>query len=113
MAYAPQPPYVQPARTSTLALVSLIAGIVGLFAVPIFGSIVAVVTGHMAKKEIREGGGMVSGDGLATAGLVLGYIGVGIAVLGICAVVLWFLFLAGLFGLTLTQTGLAAILPFA
>jgi len=104
MAYDPPPAYIQPARTSTLAIVSLIAGIVGLFVLPMIGSIVAVVTGHMAKREIRDSGGQVSGDGLATAGLILGYIGVGLTVLGICALVIWLIFLAGFLGIALQQS---------
>jgi hypothetical protein len=72
MAYnAPPPVYVQSARTSTMAIVSLVAGIAGLSVLPVIASIVAVVTGHMAKGEIRDSSGMVTGDGLATAGLIL------------------------------------------
>ncbi len=79
-----QPPSSTPAPNSTMAIVSLIAGITGFSLVPVIGSIVAVITGHMAKKEIRESGGMIGGDGLATVGLVLGYAGLTIGVLGIC-----------------------------
>jgi hypothetical protein len=100
---APPPVYVQSGKTSTLALVSLIAGIAGLTVLPVIGSIVAVITGHMAKGEIRNGGGMVSGDGLATAGLILGYIGLGLTILGICAVIGWFIFTLGLFGIFAVQ----------
>jgi hypothetical protein len=67
-----------------MAIISLIAGITGFSVFPLIGSIVAVVTGHMAKKEIRESNGMIGGDGLATFGLVLGYAGLAIGVIGIC-----------------------------
>ena len=103
------PVYVQPARNSTMAIVSLIAGIAGLFVVPVVGSIVAVITGHMAKREIRESGGQLSGDGLATAGLILGYIGVGFAMLGICIAVIWLIFALGFLGIMLTES--SAIVP--
>ena len=79
-----QPPSTTPAPNSTMAIVSLIAGITGFSVVPVIGSIVAVVTGHMAKKEIRESGGTIGGEGLATFGLVLGYAGLAIGVIGIC-----------------------------
>ena len=81
----PNPP------TSSMALISLIAGILGLTFIPIIGSIVAVITGPMARKEIRESAGGLSGDGLATAGIILGWIGVGLTILGICGVGLAFL----------------------
>lgn len=68
---------------STLAIVSLVTGIIGWTIVPFIGSIVAVITGHLAKKEIREGGGMVTGDGMALAGLILGYTMIGLTVLGL------------------------------
>lgn len=79
--YGPQPQPIiwqqQQPRTSGTATASLIFGIVGLcggfllLAVP---NITAVVLGHMAAKEIRESNGRIGGQGLATAGLVLGYI---------------------------------------
>ena len=75
---APLPP-AQP--TSTLAIVSLISGIVSWFLIPFVAAVVAIITGHMAKNEIKKSNGMISGNGMATAGLVLGYIQIG---LGVC-----------------------------
>jgi hypothetical protein len=60
--------------TSTLALVSLVAGILTWFAVPVLGAIAAVITGHMARREIRDSQGHVGGDALAVVGLILGYL---------------------------------------
>ncbi len=71
-------------QNSSMAIVSLIAGILGITLFPFIGSIIALITGYMARKEIRESGGALAGDGLATGGLVLGWIGVGLGVLGIC-----------------------------
>jgi hypothetical protein len=42
------------------------------------GSIAAVVLGHMAKRQIAASDGRQTGDGLATAGLVIGYLGVAV-----------------------------------
>jgi len=67
-----------------MALISLIAGILGLSFIPIVGSIVAVITGPMAKKEILASGGALGGEGLATAGIILGWIGIVLTVLGLC-----------------------------
>ena len=80
------PPYqAAPLQNSNMALISLIAGIAGLTIFPILGSIVAVITGHMAKSEIGRGGAL-GGSGAATWGLVLGYIGLAGGVLGLCLV---------------------------
>ena len=78
-AYAPAAP------NNTMALVSLIAGIGGLTLLPFIASIVAVITGHIAKKQIAETG--ENGSGLATGGLVTGYIGIGFGVLGLIAII--------------------------
>lgn len=84
----------QPYRqTSSLAVVSLIMGIVGWTVFPFLGSLIAIVTGHMARAEIRRQPQAVEGDGLAVAGLVLGWL----AVIGSILVVVGFvLFFGGL-----------------
>lgn len=80
------PPPYQPNATqnSTTAIISLVAGILGLTIFPLIGSIIAVILGHMAKGEIARSGGTLGGGGAATFGLVLGYIGLGLGILGIC-----------------------------
>lgn len=86
-------------QTHTLAIASLIFGILGLVGIcPGLGSIVAVVTGSMAQREIQADPTRYTGDGLAKAGLILGWVGVALTVLGICAVVAYFLFVAALIG---------------
>ena len=67
------------APTNSLAIVSLVCGAVGLTVVPVVGSIVAVVTGHMARGQIRQTG--EGGAGMALAGLILGYAGLAFAAL--------------------------------
>jgi acyl carrier protein len=83
--YGPMPP-----PTSSLAITSLVAGLVGWFLVPIIGALVAVVTGHMARAEIRTRRGELSGDGLAVTGLILGYIQLVLAALVLLAVLAFF-----------------------
>ena len=75
----PGAPVAFAAQTNTLAIVSLISGIVSWFAVPVVGGVVAVVTGHMAKGQIRRTG--EQGDTFATVGLVLGYLHLAVVVL--------------------------------
>ena len=73
--YAPQPygyGYPPPQRTNGMAIASMVLGILWIYWV---GSILALVFGYVAKKQIRERGD--SGGGMATAGIVLGWIGVG------------------------------------
>jgi hypothetical protein len=67
--YYPDPP--RPANS--LAVVSLILGIASYSMLPLLGAIGAVITGHMAKQELKADPARYSGDGLATAGLILGY----------------------------------------
>jgi hypothetical protein len=77
-------PYAQlpTTRTSTAAIISLITGILGFVQIlPVIGPIAAIISGHMAKSEIKKSGGMVTGNGMATAGLILGYL---MLVTGIC-----------------------------
>jgi hypothetical protein len=52
----------------------MITGIVGLLCCGI-ASIVAIVLGVQARKEIRASGGAQTGDGQALAGFVLGIVG--------------------------------------
>ena len=74
-------------QNSTLAIVSLVLGILSWLILPFLGSIGAVITGHLAKTEIRESAGQLTGNGLATAGLVLGYIQLAIVVCMTCVIV--------------------------
>ncbi|MCS6907026.1 MAG: DUF4190 domain-containing protein [Anaerolineales bacterium] len=96
------PPSYSP-PTSSMAVVSLVAGILGLSLFPFIGSIVAVITGNMAKGEIRNSRGALGGEGLAKAGVILGWIGIGLGVLGICGAIIAFLI-----PLLLVALGLAA-----
>ena len=81
---APAPPVAQ--STNTLAIVSLATGIASWFLLPVVGAVIAVVTGHMAKREIRRTG--EQGSGLATIGLILGYVHLAVAVLLIALLIL-------------------------
>ncbi|SFP66123.1 protein of unknown function [Geodermatophilus dictyosporus] len=62
-----------PRRTNGLAVASMVLGIVWVYWI---GSILALVLGYVARSQIRERG--ESGDGMAIAGIVLGWVGVGI-----------------------------------
>ena len=83
--------------TSTLATVSLVAGILGFTLLPGIGGIVALVTGYAARNETRAVPPRASGDGLATAGIVMGWIQIALTVVGICCAIAYFGFFAALF----------------
>ncbi|MFN3964583.1 DUF4190 domain-containing protein [Silanimonas lenta] len=86
-------------RTSTLAIVSLVAGILGWTLAPWLGSLVAIITGHMARSEIRRDPQGVEGDGFAVAGLVLGWAMLVVSLLVLLAILLFFGGLAALVAL--------------
>ena len=80
-------------QTNNLAIVSLVSGILGWTLLPWIGSLVAIVTGHMARAEIRRNADTQEGDGMAIAGLIMGW---GMVALSVLAVVAIFLFFGGL-----------------
>jgi hypothetical protein len=83
------------ARTSGKAIGSLIAPIAG-FAVGIFclcipapiGGIVGIILGRSARSDIKRSGGTETGEGLATAGEIIGWVVTVLGVLGIAAFVI-------------------------
>lgn len=66
---------------------SLVAGLAQFAVCPVVGTIVAIVTGHVARGQMRRTG--EGGAGMATAGLVLGYIGVALTVFAGTALVVF------------------------
>ena len=80
-AYQPYPP-ARP--TNGLAIAALVCGIAA-FATGITG-IPAVICGHLARRQIRRTG--EQGDGMAIAGLILGYVSVVLFIMGVLAIVL-------------------------
>jgi hypothetical protein len=71
-------------QTSTLAVISLISGIASYFIVPLLGAIAAIITGNMAKKEIKESAGRLTGEDMAKWGMILGWINIGLSLIGLC-----------------------------
>jgi Domain of unknown function (DUF4190) len=74
---APAPP------TNGMAVAALVLGAVWLFWI---GSVLALVFGYVARSQIRRTG--EGGDGLAVAGIVLGWVGIGFLTLGVIGGVL-------------------------
>ena len=80
MESAPTPQRTAGPSKNTLALVSLLTGIAGLTIFPFVGGVIAVITGNIARKEIMASSGAQSGEGMARAGLILGWIAIGLGV---------------------------------
>jgi hypothetical protein len=63
-------PYQVARRTNGLAIASLVCGIAGfVFFIP---AILAIVFGFVSRSQIRNSNGTQSGEGLATAGIIVG-----------------------------------------
>ena len=65
-------------NTNGLAVASLVCGIIGCFWIT---AIVAIVLGFIARNQIRESGGTQQGDGMALAGIILGFVWVGLGII--------------------------------
>lgn len=76
------------ARTSGNAIASLALGVAGFVLFPLIPSILAITFGHAARREIAQKPG-TGGEGLATAGIVLGWIGVAFAAFGLLLLLLF------------------------
>ena len=75
----------QPAtKTNGLAIASLVLGVLWMYGL---GSILALVFGYSAKGNIDRSNGRETGRGMAVAGIVLGWIGVGLLLLVILVAV--------------------------
>jgi hypothetical protein len=57
------------------AVAALVCGILSVVGCTFFTGIPAIVMGNRAKRAIRASGGVLGGEGLATAGVVTGWIG--------------------------------------
>jgi hypothetical protein len=73
------PPGFYPTRTNGLAIASLVLGLAGWIVCGI-GSVVAVVLGFVARSQIRASQGRETGDGMAKAGIILGFVWIGLLV---------------------------------
>jgi competence protein ComGC len=76
------PPLQSPAqpKTSALAIWSLVLGILSLICFTIFTAIPGVICGHKALSRIKRSNGTLTGQGLAIAGLITGYLGIAWAI---------------------------------
>lgn len=68
----PQYGYVPVQKTNGMAVASLVCSLVWLAGV---GSILAIIFGFVARGQIKRSEGSVQGNGLAIAGIIIGFVG--------------------------------------
>ncbi len=85
-----------------MAIASLVTGILGFFG-PVVFSVAAILTGYAARKETRALPPAVSGDGFATAGILMGWIQIGLAAVAICVALALLLLGLGVWGSLVSQ----------
>ena len=93
----PMSPVVAQPPSSGMSLASMILGILSLVLAFNCGSILgipAVILGHLGRKQIRESVMPMSGAGMATAGLVMGYLSTVLTVVALIGAALFFGFAA-------------------
>ena len=85
----PPPGGAQP-KTSGKAIASLVTGLVGLLTICcgflVVSSIVALVLGILARKEIQRSNGALKGDGMALTGIITGIVGIIVVIVTIILV---------------------------
>src|SRR5512133_3008421 len=89
-AYGQQPGgygYQSTPKTNGLAIASLVLGIAQIF-LCIIGAILALVFGYIARRQIDESGGTQGGRGMAIAGIILGWIGIGLGIAYIVVIII-------------------------
>ena len=75
----PPGPMQGPTRNNGMAIAALVCGIAGFLC--LIPGILGIIFGFVAKGQIRQSNGTQRGDGMATAGIVLGCIWIAITVL--------------------------------
>jgi hypothetical protein len=71
-------------KTNGFAIASLVLGIIPCTGIT---SILAIVFGFIARNQIQQSGGRQQGSGMALAGIILGFVWIGISVIYWIAVI--------------------------
>lgn len=91
MSYTPPPPpppeqggygYQAPQQNQK-ALWAMILGILSIVCCGIFAGIPALILGNSAKNEIAASQGLQTGEGMAKAGVILGWISIALSIVGV------------------------------
>jgi hypothetical protein len=79
--------YQSTPKTNGLAIASLVLGIAQIF-LCIVGGILALVFGYISRRQIDESGGTQGGRGMAIAGIILGWVGIGLGIVYIVVIII-------------------------
>jgi hypothetical protein len=89
VAAAADPAPAQPAgvgsQVNVLAIASVVVAVVWFAGL---GAVLALVFGYRARRQIKDSTGSQTGSGLATAGIILGWIGIAIVVTAVILIAL-------------------------
>jgi len=78
-----QPPGAAAGQDKTLAIISLVCGILSILCCGLFTGIPAIITGYMAKNNVDSNPNQYTGRGMALAGIITGAIGTVLFIIGI------------------------------
>ncbi len=78
-------------KYNVLSIVSLTMSLMGFSLLPFVGSIAGLITGYISRKEIHESPERYEGEGLAKAGIILGWLGVILPILIFAVAIAFFL----------------------
>jgi hypothetical protein len=86
------PMYAPPPKTNGMAVASMVVSIVGITMLACYGAggvlgIVGAILGHVSRRQIRER--QESGDGMALAGIITGWIATGLGLIVLALIVIF------------------------
>jgi len=79
-------------RLGTWALVSMICGVVSVVTLQWIVAILAIVFGFIGLNEVKKSAGTVEGRGFALAGIITGFVAIGIGVALVAFYILFYVF---------------------
>ncbi len=83
--------YTPPAPpTNGLAIASLVLSLLGLVGIlPLLGTVLGLIFGYSARSQIAQSRGTQGGEGMAKAGIIIGWVTLGLWALGICTAIIF------------------------
>ncbi len=80
-------------QTSGWAIASLVCAIVGIATLNFIPGLLGAIFGHVALREIKSSNGWRNGQGMAMAGMIIGYIATGLSLLIVVLYILYLIFI--------------------